>query len=123
LKAAFNRDFWIEHLGWYAMGLDADKRPIDALASNIGHCLWSGIVDDEHSERVAQRMLSAPMWTGWGVRTLAANEPACSPMSYHCGSAWPHDNALLVAGLRRYGFIDAAHTVALGLLTLYAARR
>jgi glycogen debranching enzyme len=116
LKTAFNRDFWIERLGWYAVGLDGDKRPIDALASNIGHCLWSGVVDDEHAEQVAHHLLSAPMWTGWGVRTLAADEPAYSPMSYHCGSVWPHDNALLVAGLRRYGFIDAAHTVSLGVL-------
>jgi glycogen debranching enzyme len=116
LKVAFNRDFWIESLGWYAMGLDAEKNPIDALASNMGHCLWSGIVDEGRAALVAERLLEPSMWTGWGVRTLAADEPAFSPLSYHCGSVWPHDNALLAAGLRRYGLVDAAHHVSLGLL-------
>jgi glycogen debranching enzyme len=116
LKAAFNRDFWIESLGWYAMGLDAEKRPIDALASNVGHCLWSGIVDTDRARAVAARLLEDSMWTGWGVRTISSDEPAYSPLSYHCGSVWPHDSAILVAGLRRYGLADVSRRIALGLL-------
>ena len=71
LKERFNRDFWLEDRGWFALGLDARKRPIDALTSNIGHCLWTGIVDDDKVERVAAHLASPEMFSGWGVRTLA----------------------------------------------------
>ena len=116
LKEAFNRDFWVEEKGWFAMGLDADKRPIDALASNMGHCLWTGIVDTDKAPLVAQRLLSDEMFTGWGVRTLGSTMGGYNPISYHCGSVWPHDNALIAAGLMRYGFIDEAHRVILAML-------
>ena len=121
LKERFNRDFWCPDLGWLAMGLDGDGRQIDALASNMGHCLASGIVDEAHVEPVATALTSAPMWSGWGLRTLAANEPAYDPTSYHCGSVWPHDNAIGVVGLLRHRRADDANRVILGMLDV--ARR
>jgi glycogen debranching enzyme len=98
------------------VGLDADKRPLDALASNMGHCLWSGIIDDDKAAAVAAHMLAPPMWTGFGLRTLASTMGAYNPMSYHNGSVWPHDTAVAVAGLTRYGFVEEAQQVGLGLL-------
>ena len=116
LKRRFNRDFWIEDLGWFAVALDADGQRVDSLASNMGHCLWSGIVADEHAEEVADRLMSQEMWSGWGIRTLASDEAAYDPMSYHCGTVWPHDGALCAAGLRAYGFDAHTLTIAHGLL-------
>ncbi len=115
LKERFNRDFWLEEHGWYAVALGPDKEPVDSLASNMGHCLWSGIVADEHAATVAKRLMSPAMWTGWGIRTLASDETAYDPMSYHCGTVWPHDGALCAAGLRAYGFGAEALKVARGL--------
>lgn len=111
LRHRFNEDFWLEEHGWYAIGLDADKRPIGSLTSNIGHCLWTGIVDEERAAIVAGHLLSEEMFSGFGVRTLATSEPAYNPVSYHNGSVWPHDNALCAAGLSRYGFVDEAHRI------------
>jgi glycogen debranching enzyme len=116
LKERFNREFWLPDRGWYAVALGPDKEPVDSLTSNIGQCLWTGIVDDARAEEVAKALLSPAMWTGWGIRTLAADERGFDPMSYHCGSVWPHDNALCAAGLARYGFMEAAVTVINGLL-------
>ncbi len=116
LKTAFNRDFWLPDLGYYALALDADKRPVDSLASNVGHCLWSGIVDAEHAAAVAARLAGPEMFTGWGVRTLASTMDAYNPMSYHNGSVWPHDNAIAVAGLMRYGFVAEAQRIARGIV-------
>jgi glycogen debranching enzyme len=116
LKQRFNRDFWLEDRGWYAVALAKGGEPVDSLASNMGHCLWSGIVDDEHAAAVAARLMSPAMWSGWGIRTLAEDQPGYDPMSYHCGTVWPHDGALCAYGLRAYGFLDEALTVARGLL-------
>ncbi|MFC8427596.1 glycogen debranching N-terminal domain-containing protein [Streptomyces sp. NPDC057253] len=116
LKEAFNERFWLPERGWYAVGLDRDKRPIDALASNMGHCLWTGIADRDKAEQVAERLLSPEMFTGWGVRTLASTMGAYNPMSYHNGSIWPHDNALIATGLMRYGFVEQAQQVATAIL-------
>jgi glycogen debranching enzyme len=121
LKRAFNEQFWLPDRGWYALGLDRDKRPIDALASNMGHCLWAGIVDEDKAEAVAERLLSPEMFSGWGVRTLAAGMAAYNPMSYHNGSVWPYDNGIIVGGLMRYGFVEPAQRVALGILEAAAA--
>lgn len=123
LRTAFNRDFWMPDRGCFAIGLDAEKRPIDSIASNQGHCLWTGIVDEDKAERVADTLLSPAMFSGWGVRTLAATEPAYNPVSYHCGSVWPHDNALIAAGLVRYGFTDHAHRIMRGILDVADANR
>ena len=108
LKANFNRDFWLEDKGWFAMGLDRDKRPIDALASNMGHCLWTGILDADKADAVAQKLVGPDLFSGWGVRTLAASMVGYNPISYHCGSVWPHDNAIVAAGLMRYGYVREA---------------
>ena len=116
LKQRFNRDYWLPHLGWYAVALGPDKQPVDSLTSNIGHCLWSGIVDDDRAPLVAARLMSPEMWNGWGIRTLASDEPGYDPMSYHCGTVWPHDGALCAVGLKNYGFAAEALTVARGLL-------
>ena len=105
LKADFNRDFWLEDKGWLAMGLDRDKRPIDALTSNMGHCLWTGILDADKADAVAEQLLGPDLFSGWGVRTLAASMVGYNPISYHCGSVWPHDNAIVAAGLMRYGYV------------------
>ena len=122
LKAAFNRDFWLEDKGWFAVGLDADKRPIDSLTSNIGHCLWTGIVDEDKAGQVAAKLVSPEMFSGWGVRTLAANNGGYNPISYHCGSVWPHDTAIVAAGLARYGFDGAAQQLILALLDAAVAQ-
>ncbi len=116
LKRTFNERFWLPERGWFAVGLDRDKRPIDALTSNLGHCLWTGIVDEHKAEQVADHLLSDDMFTGWGIRTLAASMGAYNPVSYHNGSVWPHDNAICVGGLMRYGFVEHAQRVAEGIL-------
>jgi glycogen debranching enzyme len=116
LKRQFNERFWLPERGYFAIALDGDKRPVDACASNMGHCLWSGIVDEDKAAAVADRLLSPQMFSGWGIRTLATDMGAYNPASYHNGSVWPHDNALIVAGLMRYGFVEAAHRVAFAVL-------
>jgi len=116
LRRDFNEAFWLPDRGYYALALDADKRPVDALASNMGHCLWTGIVDAEKAPSVAAHLMSAPMFSGWGVRTLATSMGAYNAMGYHNGSVWPHDNALVAAGLMRYGFVEEAQTIALAML-------
>jgi Glycogen debranching enzyme len=116
LKENFNRDFWIDDGEYYAMGLDRDKRPIDAVTSNMGHCLWTGIVDEEKAPAVARHLLGEAMFSGYGIRTLSESMVGYNPISYHCGSVWPHDNALCVAGLMRYGFVEEAQRVMQGLV-------
>jgi glycogen debranching enzyme len=115
LKREFNERFWLPEHGYFALALDRDKRHVDACASNMGHCLWSGIVDEDKAGAVAERLLSDEMFTGWGVRTLASGMGAYNPASYHNGSVWPHDNAIVAAGLMRYGFVEEANRVVLGL--------
>jgi glycogen debranching enzyme len=116
LRKRFNEDFWMEEHGTYALGLDADKRQIDAVTSNVGHCLWTGIVDVEHAAAVADRLLQPDLFSGWGVRTLATSMAAFNPVSYHNGSVWPHDNAICAAGLARYGFEEHAQRIIEGQL-------
>jgi glycogen debranching enzyme len=116
LKDRFNETFWLPGRGWFAVGLDKDKTPIDALTSNIGHCLWAGIVDDDKAAAVADHLLSPDMFTGWGIRTLASSMARYNPVSYHNGSVWPHDNALCASGLMRYGFTEHAQKIVTGLL-------
>ena len=112
LRERFERDFWVESEGYYAQALDASKQPVPAVTSNVGHLLWCGLIEQQRAARVVQRLLAPDMLCGWGIRTLSSHEPTFNPMSYHNGSVWPHDNALIVAGLRRYGFADAVETVA-----------
>ncbi|HEY5274006.1 MAG TPA: glycogen debranching N-terminal domain-containing protein [Acidimicrobiales bacterium] len=116
LKQAFNERFFVAESGCFALALDGAKRQVDAVASNIGHLLWTGVVDDEHASRVAEHLISPELFSGWGVRTLSSKMAAYNPMSYHNGSVWPHDTAICVAGLTRYGFYDEAATIGLGLI-------
>jgi glycogen debranching enzyme len=115
LYERFNDTFWWEAEGTYALALDGKKKQVQSVASNPGHCLSSGIVPPERAERVVRRLLADDMWSGWGVRTLAASHPYYNPFSYHTGSVWPHDNAMIAGGFRRYGFDAEAAQVARGI--------
>ncbi|CCQ47608.1 amylo-alpha-1,6-glucosidase family protein [Pseudarthrobacter siccitolerans] len=116
LKAAFNEKFWLPDKGYFAEALDKDKRPVDACTSNMGHCLWTGIVDEDKAPSVVEHLMSPQMFTGWGIRTLGSDMGAYNPVSYHNGSVWPHDSALVATGLMRYGFVEEARRVASGLI-------
>jgi glycogen debranching enzyme len=115
LKARFNEKFWMSDRGYYAIALDGRKRQVDACASNMGHCLWVGLVDDDKAAQVAERLMSPEMFSGWGIRTLATDMGAYNPASYHNGSVWPHDNAVIAAGLMRYGFVEEAQRISTAL--------
>ena len=103
LRRRFDEAFWLEDRGFYALGLDHEKRPIDSLTSNLGHLLWSGIVPDERREAIAGLLTGDALWSGWGVRTMAVGEGAYNPLVYHDGTVWPHDNSLVAWGLARSG--------------------
>lgn len=108
LKQNFNEVFWDEQLQTYVLALDGNKKPCRVKASNVGHCLFSGIVDENHAKAVANMLLGKEMFSNWGVRTLSSKEVRYNPMSYHNGSVWPHDNALIAMGLARYNLIAEA---------------
>jgi glycogen debranching enzyme len=112
LFARFNEAFWDEELGFYAYALDGDKNKVLTVASNPGHCLWSGIVPRERAKKVVNRLMAPDMWTGWGIRTLSAGHPAFNPYNYQTGSVWPHDNAIIAMGFKLYGFDAEAARVA-----------
>jgi glycogen debranching enzyme len=116
LKQKFNDQFWLPDRGYYAIALDRNKKPVDALASNMAHCLWTGIVDDAKAAHVVEHLMSPAMFTGWGIRTLGSNMGAYNPASYHNGSVWPHDNAIAASGLMRHGYVKEARKVAYSLL-------
>jgi glycogen debranching enzyme len=117
LRAGFHRDFPMPaQEGFPALALDGRRRPVDVLASNAGHLLWSGILDAELGARVGRRLLQPDFFSGWGVRTLAAGQRPYHPLSYHRGSIWPHDNAVVVSGLARYGLREEAARVTRGLV-------
>ncbi|MGN9779358.1 amylo-alpha-1,6-glucosidase [Micromonospora sp. H33] len=117
LREQFNQDYWIpERGGYYAVGLDGDKRPIDSLTSNMGHLLWSGIVPDDRAALVARHLMSEEMFSGWGVRTLSTADVGYNPIGYHVGTVWPHDNSIIAAGLARYGYRGEANRIAMAML-------
>ena len=116
LKRRFNRDYWVSDGEYFALALDPDGNQVDALASNNGHLLWSGIVDGAKAKSVARHLLGPQLYSGWGVRTLAEGEGRYNPIGYHVGTVWPFDNAFIAWGLRRYGFKDEAAVVAAGIL-------
>jgi glycogen debranching enzyme len=109
LRARFEAAFWSDDQGYYAMALDGDKKRADAISSNPGHCLWSGIVSPDRAQHVVDRMMAPDMFSGWGVRTYAASQPGYNPIGYHTGSIWPHDVSLIAAGFKRYGHHDEAN--------------
>jgi glycogen debranching enzyme len=116
LKRRFNRDFWVEDGEYFALALDTEGNQVDALASNNGHLLWSGIVDASKAKAVARHLLGPRLYSGWGVRTLAEGEARYNPIGYHVGTVWPFDNSFVAWGLRRYGFRDEAAEIASGIL-------
>lgn len=103
LRQKIYQKYWIEDDGMFALALDGQKTPLRTLSSNAGHLLWSGVPDAVQARRMADCLLSSRMYSGWGIRTLAQGQPVYNPMSYHNGSVWPHDNALIILGLGRYG--------------------
>ena len=112
LRQALADAFWMPDEGTFALALDGRKRRVGSVASNAGHCLYCGVVDPKRAALMAERLMAPDMFSGWGVRTLSSGSRAYNPMSYHNGSVWPHDNAIIAAGLKRYGFSDAALRVA-----------
>ena len=116
LKERFNRDYWVEDRGFFALALDGDGRQVDSLTSNIGHLLWSGIADEAKAKACVRHLMGAGLFSGWGVRTMAEGEGRYNPIGYHVGTVWPHDNALVAWGLRRYGFAEEAARIAAGML-------
>jgi glycogen debranching enzyme len=116
LKRRFNRDFWVEDGEYFAVALDSDGRQVDSLTSNIGHLLWSGIVDKSKARAIARHLLGPRLFSGWGVRTLAEGEERYNPIGYHVGTVWPFDNSFIAWGLRRYGFRDEAAAIMAGIM-------
>ncbi|MDB9322032.1 amylo-alpha-1,6-glucosidase [Nodularia spumigena CS-591/04] len=118
LKVRFNQDFWIKDQDFCALALDGDRKPVESITSNPGHCLSLGIFTPEKAYSVAERLRAPDMFNGWGIRTLSSLSPAYNPMGYHIGSVWPHDNSLIAMGLRSLGLIDQALEVFQGLFDM-----
>jgi glycogen debranching enzyme len=112
MRDRFLEDFWIAERACFALALDGDKRKVNSLTSNIGHLLWSGIVDSARAEAVADHLMHDRLYSGWGVRTMASSEAGYNPVEYHNGTVWPHDNSLIADGLRRYGYHEQAARIA-----------
>lgn len=115
LKKLFNEVFWIESEGYFAMALDRDKKPVKTVTSNPAHGLWARIIDGDKAARAVARLMQPDMFSGWGIRTMSKSSINYNPMSYHNGSVWPHDNAMIISGLKKYGFNQEAIKVATGL--------
>ena len=116
LRKRFNELFWMSGHRFYAQALDRDKAQVPSITSNPGHCLWSGIADRRRAAHVVRRLMSPDMFSGWGIRTLSTDAVSYNPMSYHNGSIWPHDNSIIAAGMRRYGFRDEPELIARSVL-------
>ncbi|MYS22767.1 Glycogen debranching enzyme (alpha-1,6-glucosidase) [Streptomyces sp. DvalAA-14] len=116
LRQRFPQEFWLAEADFPALALDGERARVDALGSDAGHLLWSGILDQGRAERVARRLLQPDFFSGWGIRTLAAGQSPYHPLSYHRGGIWPHDNAVIALGLARHGLVAEARTVATALL-------
>jgi glycogen debranching enzyme len=116
LRRRFHEDFWLRDRGCFALALDRDKRPVDSCTSNMGHLLWSGIVDEGPAAQVAARLMGENMFSGWGIRTMAVGDLGYNPVEYHNGTVWPHDTSLVAHGLARYGYRDDAGKLALAMV-------
>ncbi len=116
LRRRFHEDFWMPDREAHALALDGDKRRVDSLTSNIGHLLWSGILDTDQAASTAQRLRGDELFSGWGIRTLGTAEAGFNPLGYHTGTVWPHDSSIIVAGLARYGHHEAATEIATAML-------
>ncbi|MDQ3654327.1 MAG: amylo-alpha-1,6-glucosidase [Chloroflexota bacterium] len=120
IREAVESSYWLPETGFYAQALDGEKRPVDQISSNPGHLLYCGLPSPERAASVAERLMQPDMLTRWGIRTLSSKMSRYNPMSYHNGSVWPHDNSLIMVGLRNYGFTDASSTIAEALIRLSA---
>jgi glycogen debranching enzyme len=116
LKRRFNHDYWLDERQCFALAINGDGRPVDAVTSNIGHLLWSGIADADKAEACVRHLMDDRLFSGWGVRTMAEGEGAYNPIGYHLGTVWPHDNSLIAWGLTRYGYREEAARIAMGIL-------
>jgi glycogen debranching enzyme len=117
LRDRFDELFWTDDRGgYYALAIDGDGAQVDSLTSNIGHLLWSGIVPDERADTLVERLFSGDLWSGWGIRTTAWSDAGYSPLGYHTGTVWAHDNSVISAGLARYGFREEANRIAVSML-------
>ncbi len=116
LRERFERDFWIADRQYYALALDGDGGQVDALSSNIGHLLWSGIVSEERAQRIVDHLMGPKLFSGWGIRTLSTDESRYNPIGYHVGTVWPYDNSIIAWGLRRYRYKTEAALVAAQIL-------
>ncbi len=112
VQQTFHRHFWMSDKNYYAMAVDRHGTPLDVISSDPGQCLWTGVIPEVYRERVADRLMENDLFSGWGIRTLGDQETAYDPYSYHRGSVWPHDTAMIVAGLSRSGFFDRASIIA-----------
>jgi glycogen debranching enzyme len=121
LKKRFNRAFWDGRRRQYVLALDGEKNKVDATASNMGHLLWSGIVDESRAGQVVRRLMRKDLFSGWGIRSLSTEMEGFDPLGYHIGCVWPHDTAIAAEGMRRYGFRDEASHLARSLLEAAAA--
>jgi glycogen debranching enzyme len=116
LKRRFNEEFWLPERGFFALGLDGEKRKIDSLTSNIGHLLWSEIADPDKAAECVRHLMGDALFSGWGVRTMAVGEGSYNPIGYHVGTVWPHDNSIIAWGLRRYGYREESATISQAML-------
>ena len=116
LRRRFHEAFWVPEGGYYALALDRDKRRVDSLTSNVGHLLWSGIVDPEPAASLARHLMGERLYSGWGVRTMAEGHAGYNPVEYHNGTVWPHDNSLIAHGLASYGYHDEANAIGIALV-------
>jgi glycogen debranching enzyme len=116
LKERFNKDFWLPERGFFAIALDGDKKKVDSLTSNVGHLLWSGIVEEDKVKSVVEHLMGPKLFSGWGVRTMAQGEGGFNPIEYHDGTVWPHDNSIIAAGLARYGYRKEAAKIIGGIM-------
>jgi glycogen debranching enzyme len=117
LRARFDEAFWVDDRGgFFALALDGEKQKVDSRCSNMGHLLWSGIVLPERVPTVVDQLLGAPLFSGWGIRTMGSDEAAYNPIRYHNGTVWPHDTALAAWGLARHGYVEGARRIARALI-------
>ena len=111
LYKCFNRDFWLENLGYYALALQNGGKPAAVISSNPGQALWTRIVEPDRAKQTVNRLMARDMFSGWGIRTLSEKERSYNPIGYHLGTVWPHDNAIIASGFRKYGFDDEARQI------------
>jgi glycogen debranching enzyme len=121
LKKRFNKDFWSTSRRHYVLALDKEKEQVDSMTSNVGHLLWSGIVDERRAAATVRRLMREDMFSGWGIRSMSSDDAGFNPLEYHCGTVWPHDTAIVAAGMRRYGYTEEAAKVCNALLDVAEA--